>query len=144
MIITVDCGISDHEQIAYARNLGIDTIVLDHHAIAGELPPAVANINPNRTDCSFPFKDLAGVGIAYNFLIALRGSLRKEGFWKNQDYPNLKQYLDIVALGTIGDIAPLQDENRIFVKIGLDLITEGRRPGIKALKEISGIDGHAH
>jgi single-stranded-DNA-specific exonuclease len=142
LIITVDCGISDHEQIAYARSLGIDTIVLDHHAIAGALPPAVANINPNRTDCAFPFKDLAGVGIAYNFLIALRGTLRKEGFWKNQDYPNLKQYLDIVALGTIGDIAPLQDENRIFVKIGLDLITEGKRPGIKALKEISGIDGH--
>jgi single-stranded-DNA-specific exonuclease len=141
LIITVDCGISDHEQIAYAQTLGIDTIVLDHHAISGALPPAVANVNPNRTDCTFPFKDLAGVGIAYNFLIALRGSLRKEGFWKNKDYPNLKEYLDIVALGTIGDIAPLIDENRIFVKIGLELITEGKRPGIKALKEISGIDG---
>jgi single-stranded-DNA-specific exonuclease len=141
LIITVDCGISDHEQIAYARTLGIDTIVLDHHAISGALPPAVANINPNRTDCPFPSKDLAGVGIAYNFLIALRGNLRKAGFWKNKDYPNLKEYLDIVALGTIGDIAPLIDENRIFVKIGLELITEGKRPGIKALKEISGIDG---
>ncbi len=141
LIITVDCGISDHAQIAYAHTLGIDTIVLDHHAISGALPPSVANINPKREDCSFPFKDLAGVGIAYNFLIALRGSLRKEGFWKNEDYPNLKEYLDIVALGTIGDIAPLIDENRIFAKIGLELITEGKRPGIKALKEISGIDG---
>ncbi len=141
LIITVDCGISDNEQIAYARSLGIDTIVLDHHAISGPLPPALANINPNREDCSFPFKDLAGVGIAYNFLIALRGSLRKDGFWKNGDYPNLKEYLDIVALGTIGDIAPLLDENRIFAKIGLELLTEGKRPGIKALKEVSGIDG---
>jgi len=141
LIITVDCGISDHEQIAYALSLGLDTIVLDHHEIAGELPPAYASINPNRTDCTFPFKDLAGVGIAFNFLIALRGSLRKEGFWKNDEYPNLKEYLDIVALGTIGDIAPLVDENRIFAKIGLELITEGKRPGIKALKEISGIDG---
>jgi single-stranded-DNA-specific exonuclease len=140
LIITVDCGISDHEQIAYAGSLGIDTIVLDHHEISGDLPPAVANINPNRKDCSFPFKELAGVGIAYNFLIALRGLLRKEGFWKNDKYPNLKEYLDIVALGTIGDIAPLVDENRIFAKIGLDLITEGKRPGIKALKEVSGID----
>jgi single-stranded-DNA-specific exonuclease len=141
LIITVDCGISDHEQIAYAGSLGIDTLVLDHHEISGNLPPAIANINPNRKDCDFPFKELAGVGIAYNFLIALRGSLRREGFWKNEDYPNLKEYLDIVALGTIGDIAPLVDENRIFAKIGLDLITEGKRPGIKALKEVSGIDG---
>ena len=140
LIISVDCGISDLEQIAYARSLGIDTIVLDHHAISGPLPSAIASINPNREDCTFPFKGLAGVGIAFNFLIALRGTLNKEGFWKNKDYPNLKEYLDIVALGTIGDIAPLVDENRIFSKIGLELITEGLRPGIKALKEVSGVD----
>jgi len=141
LIITVDCGISDVEQIAYAKSIGIDTIVLDHHEIAQELPEAVACINPNRSDCAFPFKHLAGVGIAFNFLIALRGSLRKEGFWKDGAYPNLKEYLDIVALGTIGDIAPLLGENRIFAKIGLNLLTEGKRPGIKALKEVSGIDG---
>ena len=141
LIITVDCGISDIEQIAYAKSIGIDTIVLDHHEIAQGLPDAVACINPNRADCSFPFKHLAGVGIAFNFLIALRGSLRKEGFWKDGACPNLKEYLDIVALGTIGDIAPLLGENRIFAKIGLELITEGKRPGIRALKEVSGIDG---
>ena len=141
LIITVDCGISDVEQIAYAQSIGIDTIVLDHHEIADHLPVAVACINPNRCDCSFPFKHLAGVGIAFNFLIALRGSLRKEGFWGEGRYPNLKEYLDIVALGTIGDIAPLVGENRIFAKIGLELVTEGKRPGIKALKEVSGIDG---
>ncbi|MFA5322297.1 MAG: single-stranded-DNA-specific exonuclease RecJ [Smithella sp.] len=140
LIITVDCGISDTEEIAYAQSLGIDTIVLDHHEISGPLPPAVASINPNREDCAFPFKGLAGVGIAYNFIIALRGSLNKEGFWKNKNYPNLKEYLDIVAMGTIGDIAPLTDENRIFTKIGLELITEGQRPGIKALKEVCGVD----
>ncbi len=140
LIITVDCGISDVEQIAYAQSLGIDTIVLDHHEISGPLPPAVAAINPNREDCSFPFKGLAGVGIAYNFLIALRGSLNREGFWKNKQQPNLKEYLDIVSLGTIGDMAPLIDENRIFTKIGLELITNSQRPGIKALKEVSGAD----
>jgi single-stranded-DNA-specific exonuclease len=140
LLITVDCGISDVEQIAYAQAIGIDTIVLDHHEISGPLPPAVASINPNREDCSFPFKGLAGVGIAYNFLIALRGSLNKEGFWKDRIHPNLKEYLDIVALGTIGDMAPLIDENRIFVKIGLELIAESQRPGIKALKEVSGVD----
>jgi len=143
LIITVDCGVSDVEQIAYAKSIGIDTIVLDHHEITGQLPVAVACINPNRSDCSFPFKHLAGVGIAFYFLIALRGSLRKEGFWKDGKYPNLKEYLDIVALGTIGDIAPLVRENRIFAKIGLELVTEGKRPGIKALKEVSGIDGQA-
>lgn len=141
LIITVDCGISDIEQITYARSLGIDTIVLDHHEISDSLPPAVACINPNRSDCPFPFKHLAGVGIAFNFLIALRGTLRKEGFWSDGKYPNLKDYLDIVALGTIGDIAPLIGENRIFTKIGLELITEGKRPGIRALKEVCGIDG---
>jgi len=140
LIITVDCGISDIEQIAYAQSIGIDTIVLDHHEISGALPPAIASIDPNREDCDFPFKGLAGVGIAYNFLIALRGSLNKEDFWKNKTYPNLKEYLDIVALGTIGDIAPLTDENRIFTRIGLELITDGHRPGIKALKEVSGVD----
>ncbi|MDI6742280.1 MAG: single-stranded-DNA-specific exonuclease RecJ [Smithella sp.] len=140
LIITVDCGISDAEQIAYANSLGIDTIVLDHHEISGQLPPAVASINPNREDCDFPFKGLAGVGIAFNFLIALRGTLNKEGFWGENDYPNLKEYLDIVTLGTIGDIAPLIDENRIFCKIGLELISGGQRPGIKALKEVSGVE----
>jgi single-stranded-DNA-specific exonuclease len=140
LLITVDCGISDVEQIAHAQSIGIDTIVLDHHEISGALPQAVAAINPNREDCPFPFKGLAGVGIAYNFLIALRGSLNREGFWKDGSHPNLKEYLDIVALGTIGDMAPLVDENRIFAKIGLGLITESQRPGIKALKEVSGVD----
>ena len=70
----------------------------------------------------------------------MRGTLSKEGFWENKNYPNLKEYLDIVSLGTIGDIAPLIDENRILTKIGLDLITMGQRPGIKALKEVSGVD----
>jgi single-stranded-DNA-specific exonuclease len=140
LIITVDCGISDHEPIAHARKLGIDTIILDHHQLSDTLPEAVAAVNPNRTDCLFPFKHLAAVGIVFNFLIALRGALRQEGFWNNDLYPNLKEYLDLVALGTIGDIAPLVDENRIFVKIGLDLMTEDRRMGIRALKLVSGIE----
>lgn len=140
LIVSVDCGISDHEQIAYARKLGIDTIILDHHQLSNTLPQAVAVVNPNRTDCRFPFKHLAAVGIVFNFLIALRGALRQEGFWKDDLYPNLKEYLDLVALGTIGDIAPLMDENRIFVKMGLDLMTEDRRIGIRALKLVSGIE----
>ncbi|MBU2055388.1 MAG: single-stranded-DNA-specific exonuclease RecJ [Proteobacteria bacterium] len=143
LIITVDCGISDHDSIAYARRLGMDTIILDHHELSDTLPEAVAIVNPHRPDCRFPFKHLAAVGIVFNFLIALRGVLRREGFWKDDTYPNLKEYLDLVALGTIGDIAPLSDENRIFAKIGLELITEGKRVGLNALKQVSGIEHQA-
>jgi single-stranded-DNA-specific exonuclease len=140
LLITVDCGISDYEQVDYAKSLGIDVIILDHHEIPGVVPDTVATINPHRDDCQFPFKHLAAVGIVFNFLIALRGNLRQDGFWAKKDYPNLKNYLDLVALGTIGDISPLVDENRIFVKIGLELISAGARVGVRALKEVCGMD----
>ena len=140
LIVTVDCGISDYDQIEYANGLGIDTVVLDHHEISTRLPKAAAVINTNRSDCSFPFKELAGVGIVFNFLIALRGILREQGFWHDQSYPNLRDYLDLVALGTIGDISPLINENRIFAKIGLDLINEGKNTGLNALKEVCGLE----
>ncbi|MCG6536273.1 MAG: single-stranded-DNA-specific exonuclease RecJ, partial [Syntrophales bacterium LBB04] len=140
LLITVDCGISDHEQISYARSCGIDTIILDHHKVPQNLPDAVAIINQNRKDCNFPFKDLAAVGIVFNFLIALRGMQRKDGFWGSTKSPNLRDYLHLVALGTTGDICPLVDENRIFAKIGLDLITDCKRAGLQALKETCGVE----
>lgn len=140
LIVTVDCGSSDMDEIAYANSLGIDVIVLDHHEVPGTLPKAAAVINTNRPDCRFPFKDLAGVGIVFNFLIALRSKLRDAGFWSQAAYPNLKEYLDLVALGTIGDISPLTDENRVFTRIGLELINKGSRAGLKALMSACGID----
>jgi single-stranded-DNA-specific exonuclease len=140
LIITVDCGSSDRDEIAHANSLGVDVVVLDHHEIPDVLPRAVAIINTNRSDCRFPFKDLAGVGIVFNFLIALRSKLRDAGFWSQGGYPNLKEYLDLVALGTIGDISPLTDENRIFTRIGLELINRGSRVGLKALQSACGID----
>ncbi len=139
LIVTVDCGVSDREEIEYARTQGIDTIVLDHHEVPASLPAAAAVINPNRGDCPFPFKHLAGVGIVFNFLIALRGGLRNIGFWAQRPYPNLKDYLDLVALGTIGDLSPLVDENRIFARIGLELLNEDRRVGLKALRDTAGL-----
>jgi single-stranded-DNA-specific exonuclease len=142
LIITVDCGISDRDEIDYAKSLGIDTIILDHHEVPAIVPDAFAVINPNQKDCFFPFKYLAGVGIVFNFLIALRSMLRKMGFWEGKAYPNLKEYLDLVALGTIGDISPLVGDNRIFAKIGLDLINEGKRIGTKALKDTSGLSNN--
>lgn len=143
LIITVDCGISDHEQVSYAGSVGLDVIIIDHHEISGSLPDAIAAINPHRSDCRFPFKHLAAVGVVFNFLIALRGGLRREGFWANRRYPNLKSYLDLVALGTIGDISPLVDENRIFAKVGLELISDGVRTGVRALKEVCGLEHQA-
>jgi len=143
LIVTVDCGISDRDEVLYAGSIGLDTIILDHHEVSGPIPKAVAAINPKRPDCAFPMKDLAAVGIVFNFLIALRGKLRENGFWSGKPYPNLKEYLDLVALGTIGDICPMTDENRIFARVGLGLLTEGKRVGIRALKEISGLESQA-
>ncbi len=140
LILTVDCGISNHKEIDYALTLGIDTVVLDHHEVPETLPRATAAINPNRRDSAFPFRSLAGVGVVFNFLIALRGTLRNRGFWKNRQYPNLKAYLDLVALGTIGDMMPLVDENRIFTKIGLSILDLDSRAGLKALKLVSGLE----
>jgi single-stranded-DNA-specific exonuclease len=140
LIITIDCGVSDHDAVSYASAMGLDTVILDHHEVPGTIPDALAIVNPKQSDCSFPFKHLAAVGIAFNFLIALRGLLRKEGYWTENQSPNLREYLDLVAIGTIGDISPLLDENRIFTKIGLDLITESRRVGLTALKEICGVE----
>ena len=140
LIITVDCGSSDRDEVAHAGSRGIDVIVLDHHEVPDILPDAQAVINPHRHDCAFPFKHLAGVGVVFNFLIALRGKLRNLGFWDGRDYPNLREYLDLVALGTIGDLVPLVDENRIFARFGIDLINENRRTGISALRTVSGYE----
>lgn len=140
LLITVDCGISDHAELKLAKELGMDVIVTDHHEVPDDLPPAYAIINPKQSGCQFPFKNLAGVGVAFNFIIALRATLRDEGFWKEKEVPNLKEYLDLVALGTIADVVPLVDENRIFVKYGLMELTASTKPGIIALKEISGLN----
>jgi len=137
LVITVDCGISNHEEITYAASSGIDVIVTDHHEVPDILPDCSAVINPHRNDCSFPFKSLAGVGVAFNFLIALRGKLRNLGFWKDRNCPNLREYLDLVAIGTIGDVVPLLDENRVLSKIGLSVANNTRRVGLKALMTIS-------
>ena len=138
LIITTDCGITNHEEVRVASSLGIDCIVTDHHEVPPRLPPAVAVLNPMRRDCSFPFKALAGVGVAFNLVIALRARLREMGWFKDT-VPNLKRYLDIVSIGTIADMVPLLDENRIFASYGLKELGDSVRPGLRALKDVSGI-----
>ena len=140
LLICVDCGIADRVEIERARQLGIDTVVLDHHEVPSHPSPAIAVLDPHQSDCLFPFKGLAGVGVAFYFVIALRSKLREAGYWSQMTEPYLRHYLDLVALGTIADIVPLIDTNRVLVTFGLRALEESDRPGIIALKAISGID----
>jgi single-stranded-DNA-specific exonuclease len=138
LIITVDCGSNSHEAIQAARMDGIDVIITDHHQVGENLPNAIAIVNPKRKDCKSGLDHLAGVGVVFYLIISLRKYLRKKGFWQNQTEPNLKKMCDLVALGTISDIVPLKDENRIFVKAGLEIIQSGSRLGLKSLAKASG------
>ena len=128
--ITVDCGISDYDEIVEANSLGLDIIVTDHHQIPEITPPAFAIINPHLEDCQYPDKGLAGVGVAFNLMMALRKKLRQSGLTKDV---NLLQYLDMVALGTVADVMPLTGVNRIFVSYGLAQINKSYRLGLRAL-----------
>ena len=139
LIITADCGSDSHRAVSAAKHCGIDMIITDHHTILDNIPPALAVINPKRRDCPANLRNLAGVGVAFFVLICLRTLLREKGFWRDRPEPNLKNYCDLVALGTVADMVPLVEENRILCKTGLKLIHSGRRPGLKALLEASAI-----
>jgi len=139
LILTTDCGISAVKAVRYAATLGIDVIITDHHTPPTELPPAHTIINPKQIGCPYPFKELAGVGVAYFVVIALRTKLREKGFFEFHriEEPNLKRYMDLVAIGTIADIVPLREINRVFVKHGLQELNRTQKPGIVALKELA-------
>lgn len=141
VIITVDNGISCHKGVERAKALGIVVIITDHHLPGESLPCADAIINPNQHDCDFPSKALAGVGVAFYFMLALRKHLREQNWFSDQQItePNLAQLLDLVALGTVADVVPLDANNRILVSQGLKRIRAGHtRPGIQALIEVAG------
>jgi len=140
LIITVDCGISSLSEIALAKKLGMEVIVTDHHQLPSNFEPACPTINPLRTDSFFPFRELSGVGMAFYLAIAIRSNLREGGFFKSKGEPDLRPYLDLVALGTVSDIVPLIEENRILAKSGLKILLDSQRPGIKALLRVSGIN----
>ncbi len=139
LFITVDCGISSTDEIQYARELGFKVIVTDHHEPSSELPKAQAIINPKRSDCKFECKELSGVGVAFFLAMAIRIKMVEQRFWKKNNAPNLKKYLDYVALGTVADVMKLVDTNRVLVKAGLEVITAKNKPGIWALCECAGI-----
>jgi single-stranded-DNA-specific exonuclease len=133
LVVTVDCGSLSHAEIAEANQLGMDVIVTDHHSVAETMPPAVATINPKRTDHSYPFIDLAGVGVAFKLVQALQQ--KTDGLPPGQE----KWLLDLVALGTVCDVVQLLDENRTNVFWGLKVMSRTRRPGIVALAQVAGL-----
>lgn len=143
LIITVDNGISSIEGVAAARALGIATLVTDHHLAGRELPAADVIVNPNQPGCGFASKAMAGVGVIFYVMLALRAELRQRGWFASQSLPepNFGDCLDLVALGTVADVVSLDRNNRILVAAGLQRIRSGRaRPGIAALLEVAGRD----
>lgn len=143
LIVTVDNGISSHAGVDVAHAKGMQVLVTDHHLPGETLPAAEAIVNPNLRGCAFPSKSLAGVGVAFYLMLALRARLRDSGWFEQRTLamPNLAELLDLVALGTVADVVPLDANNRILVYQGLNRIRAGKcRPGIRALLEVANRD----
>ncbi|MBH2881244.1 single-stranded-DNA-specific exonuclease RecJ [Serratia ureilytica] len=143
LIVTVDNGISSHAGVDVAHAKGMQVLVTDHHLPGETLPAAEAIVNPNLRGCAFPSKSLAGVGVAFYLMLALRARLRDSGWFEQRALamPNLAELLDLVALGTVADVVPLDANNRILVYQGLNRIRAGKcRPGIRALLEVANRD----
>ncbi len=136
VLITVDCGAVSHAEITLANQLGMEVIVCDHHQVAATPLPAFAVLNPIEPSSGFPFQGLCGAGLAFYLAMGLRMIWREEG---RTDLPDLRRYLDLVTLGTIADIVPMVEENRVLVKHGLRELAQTARPGIAALRAISGV-----
>src|SRR5262249_52790512 len=136
LMITVDCGGVSHREIAPARTLGMERIVCDHHQVSGTPLPAHAVLNPIEPDAGFPFTGLCGAGVAFYLALGTRLRLREQGY---TDLPDLRRYLGLVTLGTVADIVPIVEENRVMVKYGLRELMQSSAPGLTALKAISGV-----
>ena len=139
LVISVDCGITAADEVAQASALGMDFIVTDHHSLFGPVPEAAAVLNPRQADCRYPGKEVSGVGVAFNLALALRRTLREEGFFETVEEPNMGDFLDLVSLGTVSDRVPVENVNRIMLKEGLKRMRSPKRPGLRALKKVSGI-----
>ena len=134
----MDTCISSHAGVALANQYGIPVVITDHHLPGDTLPEAAAIVNPNLTGCSFPSRALAGVGVAFYLMLALRARLRDHNGFADRPQPNLAELLDLVALGTVADVVPLDANNRILVWQGLQRIRAGKcRPGIRGFLEVA-------
>ena len=141
LLITVDNGIASVDGVAAARTHGMATLITDHHLPGEQLPAADVIVNPNQPGCDFPSKALAGVGVMFYVMLALRAELRERGAFAGRDEPNLAELLDLVALGTVADVVRLDHNNRILVAQGLARMRAGRmQPGVRALFAVAGRD----
>jgi len=140
MIVTVDCGISAEKEIALAKKKGIHVVITDHHQVPRGSRLDCPVINPHQKDCPFPFKHLAGVGLAFYLSVAVRSALRQRGWFTGRKEPDLREYLDLVALGTVADRVPLSGQNRLLAMAGLRRMADTRWPGIKAMMEAAGVN----
>ena len=141
LIITADCGITAVKEVTLAKKMGLDVIITDHHQVSSEgLPEALAVLNPHQPECFYPFRFLCGVGIVAKLSTAIRTALYRSG-WEKSRLPNLRQYLDLFALGTIADLAPLTGENHVLTRHGLKELTTTQKPGLIALKSVAGLNG---
>ena len=136
LIITVDTGITANEEVAYAKSVGVDFLITDHHECRSDLPEATAVINPHRPDCKYPFKELAGVGVVFKLICAYEEYITGDTRMKST-LRIIKEYADLVAIGTIADVMPIKEENRIIVKYGLNMIENTKRVGLAALIDAS-------
>lgn len=140
LLITVDCGVSNAHEVDVASELGMDVVVVDHHQIPPRLPDAVAVLDPVQEDCPFPVKDLAACGVTFMLLVALRRHLREAGYFAESPEPDLKEWLDLAAIGTVADMVPLRGLNRALVHHGLARMRVTRRPGVEALCQVAKVD----
>jgi single-stranded-DNA-specific exonuclease len=138
VVLTGDCGTSDHEALEWLRQRGIPTAVIDHHQVPETMPPATALLNPHQAGCEFPFKGLCSAGVAFYLSASLRTALAGER--GRRSLPDPRNWLDMVALGTVCDMVPLVDENRILVRHGLAVMSQRRRPGLRALLKMAKVD----
>ncbi len=140
LLVSLDCGITSVAEVKAAADLGVDAVVVDHHTAPVELPAAVAILNPHQPGCGYPYKPLAAVGVTFCLAMALRRRLREVGhFGAARPEPNLREALDLVALGTVADVVALTGVNRILVRWGLEELARTRRPGLRALKRVAGL-----
>jgi single-stranded-DNA-specific exonuclease len=140
LIVTVDCGTAGHEPLAEAARLGVDVVVLDHHGAPEVLPQAAAIVNPNRQDDLSGLGHLCAAGVVFMTLVALSRELRRRGSFAGRAEPDLLASLDLVALATVADVVPLKGLNRAFVRQGLAIMRQRRRPGLSALTDVAGLD----
>lgn len=144
MVLTGDCGTSDHEALAWLEAKGIPSVVIDHHQVPETMPPATALLNPHQDGCGFPFKGLCSAGVGFYLAAGVRSKLAAKSPVSRKSLPDPRAWLDLVALGTVCDMMPLVGDNRILVRHGLEVMDQRRRPGVRELLKRARVDPRTH